>query len=153
MRFLILAIMIVLLPLRGLMGDAMATDMAINMAAGVANTTKTIATSAYKTSPGEQFEQKLSLQAAPASSVQAHSDCGGHVSSEAAASVGAHAAQDDAQDEHCKACQSCQACHTVALPSSLQAVKRGFAAPLMLPTGAARFTSAYSALGQKPPIS
>ena len=149
MRFLILAIMIVLLPLRGWMGDAMATDMAINMAAGVADTTKTIAVSAYKTSPGGQFEQKLSLQAAPASSVQAHPDCGGHVSSEAAPSAEAH----DAHDEHCKPCQSCQACHTVALPSSLQAVKRGFAAPLMLPTGAAQFTSAYTALGQKPPIS
>ena len=149
MRFVILAIMIVLLPLRGWMGDAMATDMAINMASGLGDTTKIIAAGAHKTSLDAQFEDKLSLQAAPTSSMQSHPDCGGHVSSEAAPSAQAP----DAQDEHCTTCQSCQACHTVALPSSLQAAKRGFAAPLMLPTAAAQFTSAYTALGQKPPIS
>ena len=149
MRHLLLAIMIVLLPLRGWMGDAMATDMAINMASGFGSTTKTIAAGAHETSASGQFGQKLSLQAAPATSAQAHPDCGGHASSEAAPSAEVH----DAQDEHCKPCQSCQACHTVALSSSLQSVKRGFAAPLTLPTGAAQFTSAYTALGQKPPIS
>lgn len=152
MRILLLAIMIVLLPLRGWMGDAMATDMAINMASGFKNTTKAIAADAHKTRASEQFEQKFSLQTAPASSMQAHRDCGGHASSEAAPSAQAHDMH-DAQDEHCKPCQSCQACHTVALPASLQSVKRAFAAPVMLPTAAAQFTSAYTALGQKPPIS
>ena len=152
MRYLLIALMIVLLPLRGWMGDAMATNMAINTAFGFENTPKTIAASAYKTSLSGQFGDKLSRQAAPASPLQAHSDCGEHVSGEAAPAAQAH----DAPDEHdklCHSCQACQACHTVALLSPLQAIKRGFAAPFMLPTAAAQYTSAYTALSQKPPIS
>lgn len=153
MRYLLIALMIVLLPLRGWMGDAMATNMAINTAInttfGFENTPKTIAASAHTASVSGQFDDKLSRQAAPAFSVPVHSDCGGHVSGEAAPAAQAH----DARDEHGKLCHSCQACHTVALPPPLQAAKSGFAAPPMLPTAAAQFTSAYTALGQKPPIS
>ena len=149
MRHLVLAFMILLLPLRGWMGDAMATDMAITMAAGVVSTTKTIAASSDKTSPSDHFEHQTSIQTAPATGLQAHSDCPGHASGETSPSLDAH----DAQDDHCKPCQSCQACHTVALASSLPDIRGAFAAPLMPRAVAVEFTSALAALGQKPPIS
>jgi hypothetical protein len=79
----------------------------------------------------------------------AHPDCPGHASSEAEASVQVH----DAQDDHCKPCQSCHACHTVALASSLPGIRGAFAEPLMPHAIAVEFTSAVTALGQKPPIS
>ena len=144
MRHLILALMILLLPLRGWMGDAMATNMAIDMATSVAPAVKTTAADAKKTSLNGHFEYPLLVQAAPAVAVQTLPDCAGHVSSDEAHGM---------QDEHCKPCQSCQACHTLALSSSLPDLRSVFAAPLMPLAMTAQFTSAVAALGQKPPIS
>ena len=173
MRCLLIALMIVLLPLRGWMGDAMATDMAISMAASVANTTKTIAAGAYQTSAGSHFDHKTlvsTVLAAPtlqmhaatksitqsttAAQAQAQADCSGHASGTQTPSVERQDSNDmqDLQGKHCKPCQSCQACHTVALSAVLPAVTGVFAEPVIPQAVAVGFTSALTALSQKPPI-
>ena len=153
MRHLVLALMILLLPLRGWMGDAMATnmaiDMAINMAGSTATTTKIIAPSAHRAGPSSQFEHQTSDQAAVDSAMPVQPDCAGHASGGAAPLEEAH----NAQDEHCNPCQACQACHTVALSPALRETQGIFSEPLMPRAVAAQFTSALTALGQKPPIS
>ena len=149
MRHWILAFMILLLPLRGWMGDAMATDMAISMAAGAAGTMKTMTSSAQETSLNEHFAYQTLAQPAPAPTAQALPDCTGHASSQASPSLASH----NAQHEHCKPCQSCQACHTVAVSSSLPDAHGAFTAPAIPRATAVEFTSAHAALGQKPPIS
>ena len=151
MRHLVLALMIFLLPLRGWMGDAMATDMAIDMATGLVSATKTIAASAYKTSLNDQFEYKSASYVAPTSAVQVHPDCGGHAS----ASVEAVLSQDthDAQDGHCTPCQSCQACHTVALSPPVAKSMAIFNFKGQPDAAALPFVNADAALSKKPPIS
>ncbi len=56
-------------------------------------------------------------------------------------------------NDPCGTCQVCQACHSLALSTSLMEVMTSFASPQLRPTRATAFTSAASALGQKPPIS
>ena len=142
MRHLVLALMILLLPLRGWMGDAMATSMATDMAI-------TMAAGTHKTSQSNHFEGQTPAQAAPAADPQALPDCAGHSASQATPAQASH----DAQGEHGQPCQSCQACHTVALSPSSPDLRGAFTAPPMPRSVAAEFTSAVAALGQKPPIS
>lgn len=172
MRCLLIALMIVLLPLRGWMGDAMATDMAISMAASVANTTKTIAAGVYQTSAGSHFDHKTPVSTVLAvptpqmhattksitqstTATQTHADCSGHASGTQTPLAETHDSNDmqDSQGKHCKPCQSCQACHTVALSAALPAVTGVFAEPVIPQAVAVEFTSALTALSQKPPIS
>jgi hypothetical protein len=137
MRHLVLALMIVLLPLRGWAGDAMVTQMA-----SAAIATETEASSAHELVVTASFDHKNQTFAA----AQAKPDCHDQVAS--------HQESDQTtSDDHCGTCQACQACHTVALsPSSLEA-STSFTSPTLRPTRAAAFTSAAAALGQKPPIS
>lgn len=137
MRHLVLALMIVLLPLRGWAGDAMATQMAssaIAMQTGTAGTHAMPATSA----PEHQNSSSEHVQASP--------DCHEYL----AANAGNNNPVDN---DHCGTCQACQACHTVALSPSPLEVAASFASPQLRPSRAAVFTSAATALGQKPPIS
>ena len=122
--------MIVLLPLRGWAADGMATQMAshqIAIESGAAKTHEIRATAAFN--PKNQVEP----------------DC--HEANTEAAMTDMTANQD-----HCGTCQACQACHTVALSPSPLEVAASFTSPQLRPTSAAAFTSAASALGQKPPI-
>lgn len=137
MRFLVLALMIVLLPLRGWAGDAMAIEMA-----GQAVAIESAATSVHEMGAKKFFDhQNQTLKVA----VTIH-DC-----QEQAA--GLSEADQAANDEHCGTCPACQACHTVGLSSSPFQVMASFASPQLRPTRTAAFTSASAALGQKPPIS
>jgi len=137
MRHLVLALMIVLLPLRGWAGDAMVTQRA-----SAAITTETGAANAHEIAVSASFSHKNQTLAV----AQAMPDCHDQVAS--------HQESDQTtSDDHCGTCQACQACHTVALsPSSLE-VSTSFTSPTLRPTRAATFTSAAAALGQKPPIS
>ena len=154
MHHLVLALMIVLLPLRGWMGDAMATSMATGMAT-------TVSASAHKTSLSKYLEGQASAQTALVADLQALPDCAGHFASQAAPAQDAHDAHDahvahdvkESHGGHGQPCQSCQACHTVALSPSLPDLRGAFIAPPMPRSVAAEFTSAVAALGQKPPIS
>ena len=133
--------MILLLPLRGLMGDAMATQM-------VAPT--------------------LLAQGAMAAGSSAHHhevETEAHSHPEGTKSAGANAAHDcldhasagqssDLDGSNCKSCPTCQACNIVALftPGAMES--------LVLPVpiekqqfAVSRFTSADRALSVKPPIS
>lgn len=120
MRHLVLALMILLLPLRGWAGDAMATHMAseaVTIEAGAAGTHE----------------------------MSAPTDCQGHsASKQADSSVPTNASGET--------CQACQACHTVALSSSTAIDSVLFEAPSLPLVTVAQYTSADTALGQKPPI-
>ena len=133
MRHLILAFMIVLLPLRGWTGDAMATQMA---SAAVA--IESVAAHA----------QKISATATIGPQSQVMPDCHEAVSSQP--DTGKTASHETGND-HCGTCLACQACHTVALLPALLEVPAGWVSPQLRPARSA-FTSAAAALGQKPPI-
>lgn len=124
MRCLVLALMIVLLPLRGWAGDDMATQMATQMAS-TAVSSETAADRTHEMS--------------------AATDCAGHSASKQADSSVSKSANGET-------CQACQACHTVALSSSTAIDSVLFEAPSLPLVTAAQFTSADTALGQKPPI-
>ncbi len=137
MRHFFLALMIVLLPLRGWAGDVMAVEMASTAVA-----IKSGAASAHETSATASFDHKNEAFGASQAMPDCHEQLAGH------------AAQDKAaNNDHCGTCQACQACHTVALSPSLIEVSASFSSPQLRPTRAAAFTSAAAALGQKPPIS
>lgn len=120
MRYLIVALMILLLPLRGWAGDAMATHMA-----ATAGSSQTGSTLTHEKS--------------------ASADCAGHHGS-------GQTDTDNAKSVNGETCQACQACHTVALSSSSAVDSVLFVAPSPPLVTAAQFTSADTALGQKPPI-
>ena len=126
MRHLVLALMIVLLPLRGWAGDAMATQMASHAIA-------------IESASFDHQNQALDTP-------QAIHDC-----HEQAA--GGLEADHTANNDHCGTCQACQACHTVALSPSALKITTSFTSPHLRPVKVAAFTSAAAALGQKPPIS
>ena len=150
MRHLMLALMIVLLPLRGWVGDAMATGMATgmatNMATGLLNQSVQHPLNAIKSIAGHTHaagaESHLDHQTAAHEPAQSTHDCAGHV-----------AAQGTDTDDHCSTCGACQACHTVALSPPGAELNVCFSAATVSPTGTTPFTSAAAALGQKPPIS
>jgi len=139
MRHLVLALMIVLLPLRGWIGDAMATEMASAAAVHLQTATKTVADHVHQAGATPHFDH-VSLQA---EATRAAPDCTGHGVAEATPGA----------DTHCATCTVCQACHTVALsPAAAHGV--AVLSPPALPySPAAAFASAVAALGQKPPIS
>jgi hypothetical protein len=137
MRYLVLALMIVLLPLRGWTGDAMVTQMASAVIA-----TQTAVSLAHETLDRTSFDnQNQTLVAAPAKP-----DCHEEVAS--------HQETDQTEsNDHCGTCQACQACQTVAVLSSPLDAGASFTSPSLRPSRAVAFTSAAPALGQKPPIS
>lgn len=137
MRHLVLALMIVLLPLRGLAGDVMAVDMT-----SMAVTMKSEATGAYKKAASESFDH----QNQAFETTQLMPDCHEQVSSQPAHDKAAN-------NDHCGTCPACQACHTVGLSPSSLGVTASFASPQLRPARAITFTSASATLGQKPPIS
>lgn len=139
MRHLILALMIALLPLRGWVGDVMATDMASAKAAHLQGATEIVAVHAHGEGDSDHFYPSSTEQAA----LQPAPDCVGHGAGESSPMA----------DGHCESCPACQACNTVAL-SPLSANTAAIYIPPALPhSPAAQFDSAVSALGQKPPIS
>ncbi|WP_432730831.1 hypothetical protein [Variovorax sp. W6] len=139
MRTLLLALMIVLLPVRGWLGDAMAVEMV-------------------------RHSLPMAMEAATVASAAAEAHC--HEAMDAggdmAMDMSAHAGHDDGggnstnhntDHQGCGTCVACQVCHTVALGGMpLVAIVHG--APQASPAAhAARFASAEPVQGLKPPIS
>lgn len=120
----LLLVMIVLLPLRGWAGDAMAAEMSARQVQNAA-----VAVASQGQAPHHEA---------------AHDDCAGHALDPQAGPA--------AQDADCPTCAMCQACSALALVSF--AADTGAAAPgQQHPSGAfARFASADEARGFKPPI-
>ena len=134
MRYLVVLVMIVLLPLRGWAGDSMATQMA-----GSHIAIESGASYAHKMGAAATFDQQK----------QAAHDCHDVLAGQP------HSGQTESnmsESGHCGTCQACQACHTVALLPALIEVAASLSSPQMRLTRIA-FTSAAAALGQKPPIS
>lgn len=126
MRHLLFVFLIALLPLRGWVGDAMATQMAAGQL---------------------QHQQVQTMDSAhaghPAKAASALHDC-------------ADQSDDDSTqtaDGHCETCAACQACHTVALSLAAPGAMPVLSAPGLPNPAADLFASADTALRKKPPIS
>lgn len=134
MRRWFFVLLIMLLPLRGWVGDAMAMQMAL---------------------PGQHAPASGVMQHADSGSEPAHShmitialaasdDCGSH--------TGAQDTGDAMETAHCEACAMCQTCHTVAVLLLPELVAATQVSPVTLPTAMPVFASADRALLLKPPI-
>jgi hypothetical protein len=138
MRHLILAVMIVLLPLRGWIGDAMALEAVTGNPAAI----QSIAIDVHPTLEITHFEDdsgRQDLRAGPG-------HCPDHASAPASG-------DDSDTSAHGQACTVCQVCHTVAM-SVDAAPLPALPLPVLAPaTALPRFTSALPAPGLKPPIS
>ena len=151
MRIFLFALMIALLPLRGLAGDVMATEMAIQLAAQHSqqnevrdhhpDATKNIAAHADHAGASGHFDSHHETATAQPAAMTGNA-CAGHVAAEQCHSSDTHGS-----------CQACQACHTVALSLASTQVEPVFASFRLPHLAAAQFASAEAALGQKPPIS
>ncbi len=139
MRRWLLVLMIALLPVRGWVGDAMASEMAgaqlnaINSIVAHADSTR--ATAGFATQSG----------------AESHADCHGQAALAAAPDDAAQPLEHSTQD--CGSCTACQVCHTVALAApdaSATPVQRHHGTP---PAAGQPFASAVLARGFKPPIS
>jgi hypothetical protein len=137
MRHLLFALLIALLPLRGWVGDAMATQMAAG-----------------------QLQHQSTQAAAQADHVHEEVSAAHADHEEAAPEIALHdcASQADegsthAAGGHCETCAACQACHTVALTLAAPNLMPVFSAPTLPRPAADQFASADAALRQKPPIS
>jgi hypothetical protein len=143
MRLIVLALMIVLLPLRALAGDVMATHMASSVAA-----METGAARAHETGASGSFGHQKQPFETPAAMADCHEQTESHHN--AADKTNSLSSQ---TSDHCNTCAACQACHTVALSPNAPGDMALFASPQLRHTSIAAFTSADAALGQKPPIS
>jgi len=134
MRRWFFVLLILLLPLRGWIGDAMAVQMAL---------------------PSQQVPAAVAMQHTAGDAQAAHThlsfiasavadDCGGH--------MGAQDTGDEMDAAHCGACAMCQTCHTVALlqPADLLATTQ--VSPMSPRVALQLFASAERALLLKPPI-
>lgn len=145
MRFFVLVLMIVLLPLRAVAGDVMAVHMASSVAA-----IESGAARAHDMGAGASFDHQkqavVPLKAVP--------DCHEHQASlsDAATSADTTSLAVPSNNDHCNSCAACQACHTLALSPTAPGGTAAFASPQLQQASAAVFTSADAALGQKPPI-
>ncbi len=152
MRTLLLALMIVLLPIRGWLGDAMAVEMARHampaIASAAAPVSESVAAGAHcheaTMGAGDDMPGMASMTDMAMDHVAAHdvADDRGNPQNHA-----------DTGHQGCGTCTACQVCHTVAL-SGLPATAISHAAPQAPPAfHTARFASAEPVPGLKPPIS
>jgi len=157
-RVLLIALMITLLPLRGWVGDAMATEMAASQTVRTDKQADKRAESAISliassagvhwdtaASDGQKpsFDPQNPLFEAKDAQTSATQECEGHTKADEASHAGAH----------CDSCAACQACHTVALATPSVDLNFTFSSRTLPRPAAAHFASATAALGQKPPIS
>ena len=136
MRRFVFNLMIALLPLRGWMGEAMATEMA---------TMHLIAAQSINTPADVIFGTKIGVS--PSSSSMSASampaDCEVH----------ANAALDSADaSASAQTCADCQSCHAAGLVCTVQIISTITARNPAPDTLVSPFASAHLALGQKPPI-
>lgn len=143
MRRFFFVLMIALLLLRGWMGEAMATGMALAPLQPLPSATHTVPAHAH--APDAQMhaghdtaEPELLYEA------QVVHDCAGDTANDDPSHAG---------PAHCDTCAACQACHTVALAPFAASAHPVFSARALPRAKAAFFASADTSSGQKPPIS
>ena len=143
MRALFFALMITLLPLRGWMGDAMATEMAVMQISHARAAGQDVA--GHGGSPVSAESARLVHHAMPA--VLAGHGCGEPAASDVSDDSG------KGGDVHGASCQFCSACHALALSGVFEASSPASSAAGLSSSPTAPFASAEPALGLKPPIS
>ena len=173
MRFVLFALMIVLLPLRGWMSDAMATSMAVAELAAPSHALHAIKSRAEQVTntaangvfngktevlTGHEHARQPSADASAGDSVSVSVSVSGNHRVENAAvttpdCVGHTGGSEAATSDACGVCAACVACHLSALqPCAVMA--QLFSLPSPTPLLARQgFASADTALNQKPPIS
>ena len=131
MRRWFFVLLILLLPLRGWVGNAMAMQMAL---------------------PGQYVPVSGAMQHTDSGSEHSHlraialaaaDDCGGHANIQGPG--------DDMDAAHCEACAMCQSCHTVAVLLLPELVAAHQVSPTSPPATMHVFASADRALLLKPP--
>jgi hypothetical protein len=121
----VLILMLILLPLRGWMGEAMAMDMLAQHALA----TQKVAIHAIHTGTANTFDTEI------------QAEC--HTATEAA----------DPDTNHCNTCPVCQMCHSVAAPTPWAIPAPLWLSHAQPATARTRFASAPTAFALKPPIS
>ncbi len=151
MHLFVLALMMVLLPLRGWTGDAMAVSMAaqqMHQTSGAPQIAEE-----HRGHQGHDNHEGLSGHAtheAPTEVTASKADCLSHVDCDQMHDAG-HSADHGAGS--CESCSACQACHNVALMAASDGLTPRLSA-VWTPTPVADpFASADAAHDQKPPIS
>jgi hypothetical protein len=148
MRRPLFIVMIFLLLLRGMVGDAMATGMATGHLQRLAIATELVAVHVHEAgTDGHLDHETTEAGASMVSSAAIPPDCVGHASGQASDRMTPEATG------HCESCAACQACNTVALSPVAADTDSLAISPALPRSPAARFASAVAALGQKPPIS
>jgi len=153
MRHLVLVLMLVLLPLRGWLGEAMATEMAMASAAAATP-------AAHGPCAGHAAARTSLLQTAPQTAAPDPAAHGlthaSHPADHGATASGTPGCNDSPHDAGAHgdsaSCLGCQACHSLALTTDFHAPP---AARLPADRPGARppaFSSAVPARGLKPPI-
>ncbi len=134
MRRWFFVLLILLLPLRGWIGDAMATQMAMPGH-------HALASGATLHGDGDSGPEHVHASAVAST---ASADCAEH--------TGGHHIGDAMDATQCETCAMCQTCHTVAVlqPASLPTVAQ--ISPRSPPAAMRAFASAERALFLKPPI-
>ena len=171
MRFVLFALMIVLLPLRGWMSDAMATSMAVAKLTAPSHALHAIKSRAEQVTntaangvfngktevlTGHEHARQPSADASAGDSVSV-SVSGNHRVENATVTtpdcVGHTGGSEAATSDACGVCAACVACHLSALQTCAAMVQL-FSLPSPTPLLARQgFASADTALNQKPPIS
>ena len=145
MRRFFLGLMIVLLPLRGWMGDAMATEMAVPasmaLTAPMQLSAEVTAHESHAHQPGTASHSHAGTE--QVAGVFAAPGCADHAGS-------GHSPSDNS---HCKSCVVCQACTVVGLAFPRTISAELHATPEKSPCTVSSFSSADCALSLKPPIS
>jgi hypothetical protein len=146
MRVVLFILMLTLLPLRGWMGDAMATGMAVAELKSPSLSQiamHSIADGLDKSSAGIGFNaQNMTVHQISADTTL--SDCAGHTAAD-------NMALDD--DGHCTPCAACGACHSASMNTAVPQWAPAVHGSAPTARSADAFFSADTAAQQKPPIS
>ena len=147
MRALLVALMMILLPLRGWVGDAMAISM-MNMQMGQSAPSHAMS---MQNMAHEMAPQSLQQVPQTAAQVSEHDDCAGMTM---AAPASTHASSEsEASMAGCESCSLCQACGSVAMAAdALRSATLSLAQASPVGT-LPLFASVHPQRGHKPPIS
>ena len=135
MRRLAFVLLILLLPLRGWSGDAMAIQMVLQQ--GMAH-----AASGEPMQSAEHHDATAQAEHRHAAQAEDAGDCTDLQSTDSAA-----------RDSHCQTCTMCQACHSLAITMPASALPGAEPLNAVPSLAAQHFASADRAPGLKPPIS
>lgn len=143
MRIFMLALMMILLPLRGWMGDAMAVEMATDQL----HATHTIAISAGAAGASATFPTKTE-----STHSTAH-DCHDAPTQATADTAGGQHGSDNAPSTDCGSCSACQSCHAVGLVAMGHPTLSSAAPAVKATAGHPLLKGVTPNPGLKPPIS